>query len=39
VIDYHDIVAESATWEVFISFTTLLTLAGGLNQLGLGLSP
>jgi L-tartrate/succinate antiporter len=34
VIDYRDIVTESAAWEVFLYFTTLLTLADGLNRIG-----
>jgi anion transporter len=34
VVDYQDIVAEKSAWEVFIYFTTLLTLADGLNRIG-----
>jgi anion transporter len=34
VIDYQDIVSEKAAWEVFLYFTTLLTLADGLNRIG-----
>lgn len=35
VINYHAIVAESAAWEVFLYFATLLVLADGLNRLGI----
>ena len=34
VIDYREIVAEQSAWEVFLYFTTLLTLAEGLNRIG-----
>jgi len=34
VIDFADIVAEKAAWEVFFYFTSLLTLAAGLNDVG-----
>jgi anion transporter len=34
VIDFADIVAEKAAWEVFFYFTSLLTLAAGLNEIG-----
>jgi L-tartrate/succinate antiporter len=34
VIDYQDIIAEKSAWEVFLYFTTLLTLADGLNKIG-----
>jgi citrate:succinate antiporter/L-tartrate/succinate antiporter len=34
VIDFVDIVAEKAAWEVFFYFTSLLTLASGLNDVG-----
>jgi len=34
VIDFGDIVAEKSAWEVFFYFTSLLTLASGLNEIG-----
>ena len=34
VIDFNDIVAEKAAWEVFFYFTSLLTLSSGLNEIG-----
>src|SRR4029079_10055563 len=34
VIEFADIVSEKSAWEVFFYFTSLLTLASGLNQLG-----
>ena len=34
VIDFDDIVAEKSAWEVFFYFTSLLTLASGLNEIG-----
>lgn len=34
VIEFGDIVAEKAAWEVFFYFTSLLTLASGLNEIG-----
>ena len=34
VIEFADIVAEKAAWEVFFYFTSLLTLAAGLNDVG-----
>ena len=34
VIEFSDIVAEKAAWEVFFYFTSLLTLASGLNDIG-----
>jgi citrate:succinate antiporter/L-tartrate/succinate antiporter len=34
VIDFADIVAEKSAWEVFFYFTSLLTLAAGLNDVG-----
>ena len=34
VIDFNDIVAERAAWEVFFYFTSLLTLSSGLNEIG-----
>jgi L-tartrate/succinate antiporter len=34
VIDFSDIVAEKAAWEVFFYFTSLLTLSAGLNEIG-----
>jgi anion transporter len=34
VIDFADIVAEKNAWEVFFYFTSLLTLASGLNEIG-----
>ena len=34
VVDFADIVAEKSAWEVFFYFTSLLTLASGLNDIG-----
>jgi len=34
VVDFVDIVSEKAVWEVFFYFTSLLTLASGLNEIG-----
>ncbi len=34
IIDFSDIVAEKAAWEVFFYFTSLLTLSSGLNEIG-----
>jgi len=34
VIDFKDIVSEKSAWEVFFYFTSLLTLASGLNDIG-----
>jgi anion transporter len=34
VVEFADIVAEKSAWEVFFYFTSLLTLASGLNQIG-----
>jgi citrate:succinate antiporter/L-tartrate/succinate antiporter len=34
VVSFGDIVAEKAAWEVFFYFTSLLTLASGLNSIG-----
>jgi citrate:succinate antiporter/L-tartrate/succinate antiporter len=34
VIDFDDIVSEKSAWEVFFYFTSLLTLASGLNDIG-----
>ncbi len=34
VVDLADIVDNKAAWEVLLYFTTLLTLADGLNQIG-----
>ncbi|MBR0829754.1 DASS family sodium-coupled anion symporter [Bradyrhizobium manausense] len=34
VITFHDIVSEKSAWEVFFYFTSLLTLASGLNEIG-----
>ncbi len=34
VVDLKDIIDNKAAWEVLIYFTTLLTLADGLNQIG-----
>jgi len=34
VIDFSDIVSEKSAWEVFFYFTSLLTLAAGLNEIG-----
>ena len=34
VVEFADIVAEKSAWEVFFYFTSLLTLASGLNEIG-----
>jgi anion transporter len=34
VVDFADIIAEKNAWEVFFYFTSLLTLASGLNEIG-----
>jgi len=34
VVKFEDIIAEKSAWEVFFYFTSLLTLAAGLNQIG-----
>ena len=34
VVEFSDIVAEKSAWEVFFYFTSLLTLASGLNEIG-----
>ena len=34
VVDLADIVAEKNAWDVFLYFTSLLTLAAGLNDIG-----
>ena len=34
VVDLDDIISNKAAWEVLLYFTTLLTLADGLNQIG-----
>ena len=34
VVTFSDIVGERAAWEVFFYFTSLLTLAAGLNDIG-----
>ena len=34
VIEFADIVSEKSAWEVFFYFTSLLTLASGLNDIG-----
>src|SRR5258708_7861748 len=34
IIEFDDIVAEKAAWEVFFYFTSLLTLSSGLNEIG-----
>lgn len=34
VIEFADIVSEKSAWEVFFYFTSLLTLASGLNEIG-----
>jgi citrate:succinate antiporter/L-tartrate/succinate antiporter len=34
VIEFTDIVSDKATWEVFLYFTSLLTLASGLGEVG-----
>jgi len=34
VVAFADIIAEKAAWEVFFYFTSLLTLASGLNDIG-----
>jgi citrate:succinate antiporter/L-tartrate/succinate antiporter len=34
VVEFADIIAEKAAWEVFFYFTSLLTLSSGLNEIG-----
>ena len=34
VVEFADIIAEKSAWEVFFYFTSLLTLASGLNDIG-----
>jgi citrate:succinate antiporter/L-tartrate/succinate antiporter len=34
VVEFADMIAEKAAWDVFLYFTSLLTLASGLNDLG-----
>jgi citrate:succinate antiporter/L-tartrate/succinate antiporter len=34
VVEFSDIIAEKAAWEVFFYFTSLLTLSSGLNEIG-----
>src|SRR4051795_1528980 len=34
VIEFADIIAEKAAWEVLFYFTSLLTLSSGLNEIG-----
>jgi citrate:succinate antiporter/L-tartrate/succinate antiporter len=34
VVDFGDIAAEKSAWDVFLYFTSLLTLASGLNDIG-----
>ena len=34
VVEFGDIIAEKSAWEVFFYFTSLLTLASGLNEIG-----
>jgi anion transporter len=34
VVEFDDILAERGTWEVFFYFSSLLTLASGLNDIG-----
>jgi len=34
VITFNDVVSEKSAWEVFFYFTSLLTLASGLNEIG-----
>jgi citrate:succinate antiporter/L-tartrate/succinate antiporter len=34
VVAFADIIAEKSAWEVFFYFTSLLTLASGLNEIG-----
>ncbi len=34
VVEFADIIAEKSAWEVFFYFTSLLTLASGLNEIG-----
>lgn len=34
VVEFADIVAEKSAWEIFFYFTSLLTLASGLNEIG-----
>jgi anion transporter len=34
IVEFADIIAEKSAWEVFFYFTSLLTLASGLNEIG-----
>jgi citrate:succinate antiporter/L-tartrate/succinate antiporter len=34
VVEFADIIAEKSAWEVFFYFTSLLTLASGLSEIG-----
>src|SRR5262249_58891718 len=34
VVEFNDIVSEKSAWEVLFYFTSLLTLAAGLNEIG-----
>jgi citrate:succinate antiporter/L-tartrate/succinate antiporter len=34
VVEFNDIIGEKSAWEVFFYFTSLLTLASGLNEIG-----
>jgi citrate:succinate antiporter/L-tartrate/succinate antiporter len=34
VVEFNDIISEKSAWEVFFYFTSLLTLASGLNEIG-----
>src|SRR5260370_22471179 len=34
VVEFADIISEKSAWEVFFYFTSLLTLASGLNDIG-----
>jgi anion transporter len=34
VVEFSDIISEKSAWEVFFYFTSLLTLASGLNDIG-----
>ncbi|MGV7217620.1 DASS family sodium-coupled anion symporter [Bradyrhizobium sp. UFLA05-112] len=34
IVEFNDIVSEKSAWEVFFYFTSLLTLASGLNEIG-----
>jgi len=34
VVEFKEIIAEKAAWEVFFYFTSLLTLSSGLNDIG-----